>query len=319
MNSADCQWNDFDAERVFDSIGVYRHGVARAATIEPEAIDRYEKWLASGYHAGMDYMVRYQDVRSNPELLLEGARSIICCAFPYYYPTKRAEGKTLRIARYALGDDYHDTVRRRLEKAAARIREIYGGETRVCVDTAPLRERYWAERSGLGFIGRNNHLIIPGAGSYFFLGEILTTVKFAQTEPSQELIAAKQKCSDCGRCIKACPTKALSTDGRCDAGKCLSYITIEHRGDFSIDTKLHGSFYGCDRCGDACPHNSNPTESQIEELLPRPKLLNLTADDMLNMTHEEYAQTFRGSAMKRAKLTGLQRNAAQILKENTEK
>lgn len=319
MNSADCQWNDFDAERVFDSIGVYRHGIAEAVAIEPEANDRYEQWLARGYHAGMDYLTRYQDVRSNPQLLLEGARSIICCAFPYYYPIKRADAKTLRIARYALGDDYHDTVRRRLEKAAARIREIYGGETRVCVDTAPLRERYWAERSGLGFIGRNNHLIIPGAGSYFFLGEILTTVGFRPTAPSADILAAKQTCADCYRCIKACPTGALLTNGVCNARKCLSYITIEHRGDFSIDTKLHGSFYGCDRCGDACPHNANPLVNQIEELLPRPKLLNLTADDMLNMTQEEYAQTFRGSAMKRAKLTGLQRNAAQILKENTEK
>lgn len=314
MSSADYQWNDIDAERVFDSIGVYRYGIAEATAVETANVSRYNKWISDGYHAEMDYLNRYHDVRSNPQLLLEGATSVICCAFPYYSPTKRAPG-SLRIARYALGADYHDIVRRRLETAAERIREIYGGETRVCVDTAPLRERYWAERSGVGFVGRNNHLIIPGAGSFFFLGEILTTAKFVPTEPSQELIAAKQMCLDCGRCIKACPTKALSTDGRCDAGKCLSYITIEHRGEFTEEVDLHDTFYGCDRCGDACPHNQHPVETTIAEFTPRERLLRLSAEEMLEMSQEEYAELFRGSAMKRAKLAGLQRNARQIVKE----
>ena len=314
MSSADYQWNDIDAERVFDSIGVFRYGIAEATAVDSESVEIYDHWLSDGHHADMEYLTRYRDVRSNPQLLLEGATTVICCAFPYYTPIKRTSG-ALKIARYALGADYHDVVRRRLETAATRIRDIYGGETRVCVDTAPLRERYWAERTGLGFIGNNNHLIIPGAGSYFFLGEILTTAKFRPTKASTEISKAKTACGTCKRCVKACPTGALNKDGVCDARKCLSYITIEHRGDFAEGTKLYDTFYGCDRCAEACPHNDNPTESEIAEFKPRERLLSLAAEDMLNMSQECYAELFRGSAMKRAKLAGLQRNARQIVKE----
>lgn len=318
MNSAECQWTEFDAETVFDSIGVFRYGIAEATPIDSEAKSRYDNWLSKGYNADMDYLARYQDVRSNPQLLLDGASTIISCAFPYYNPTER-NPQALKIARYALGDDYHEEVRRRLDLAASRIRDLYGGTTRVCVDTAPLRERYFAEMSGVGFIGRNNHLIIPGAGSYFFLGEILTTAKFQPTYPSQNLIAAKKACDKCGLCIKACPTGALTTAGVCDARKCLSYITIEHRGDFPNGTNLHDTFYGCDRCAEACPHNIRPMESPIEEFKPRRRLLELTAEEMLNMNQSEYTELFRKSAMKRAKLSGLQRNSSEIIKEKIKK
>ncbi len=314
MNSADYQWNDFDADRVFDSTGVFRYGIAQATAVDPEAVNQYAQWLAEGNNADMDYLARYQDVRSDPHLLLDGATTIISCAIPYFREAHRTP-KALKIARYSLGSDYHEIVKHRLEIAATRIRELYGGQTRVCVDTAPIRERYWAEHSGLGFIGSNNQLIIPGAGSYFFLGEILTTAKFRPTEPNPQLAEAKQQCLECRRCLKSCPTGALNANGGCNAGKCLSYITIEHRGEFTNETKLHGSFYGCDRCADVCPHNATPVESTIEEFKPRKRLLELTAEEMMGMSTEEYTATFRGSAMKRAKLAGLQRNAAQIIKE----
>lgn len=315
MSSEHSPWNDLDAGRVFSDTGVIRHSIAVPVRVEQEGVDLYREWIAAGRNAGMEYMERYGDVRDDPRKLLEGVQSIICCAISYYTPFT-PDPDALRIARYALGQDYHDIVRRRLETAAQRIREIYGGETRVCVDTAPLRERYWAERSGLGFIGRNNHLIIPGAGSYLFLGEILTTIAFRPTEPDSSLHKAASGCASCGRCIKACPTGALDSDGHCDARRCLSYLTIEHRGEFPEGTDLHDTFYGCDRCAATCPHNSHPAECEIEELRPNPRLLTLTAGQMLAMDHEEYCGIFRGSAMKRAKLSGLQRNAKAISKDS---
>lgn len=315
MSSAHSPWNELDAGIVFAGTGVCHHSIATIGEVEAESVNLYREWIGEGRHAGMEYMERYSDVRDDPRKLLDGAQSIICCAISYYTSFQQQPG-ALKIARYALGLDYHDIVRGRLETAAQRIREIYGGETRVCVDTAPLRERYWAERSGLGFIGRNNHLMIPGAGSYFFLGEILTTAALRPSGVPAAFKDAADACNSCGRCIKACPTGALDSDGHCDARRCLSYLTIEHRGEFPEGTDLYGTFYGCDRCAAVCPHNSHPAECEIEELQPNPRLLTLTADRMLAMDHEEYCGIFRGSAMKRAKLSGLQRNARAISKDN---
>lgn len=306
MNSSPSQWSDFDAS-LLEGSGVYAFGIVRLSTAGEVQTARYCSWIAGRRHGTMTYMERYGDIRRDPRLLLEGARSMICCAFSYYTSALRQPG-ALSIARYALGKDYHDIVRRRLEAVAERIRLRYGGETRVCVDTAPLYERYWAARAGLGVIGLNNQLIIPGAGSYFFLGEILTTAPLNSTADISEPPA----CEQCGRCVRACPTGALNPDGSCDASRCLSYLTIENRDEFPDGTDLHGRFYGCDCCAEACPHNANPPLCAIDELKPNPRLLSLTADEVIAMTREEYTDLFRGSAMKRAKLSGLQRNALQI-------
>ena len=299
--------------------GVARYAITPIGEVDDGSRLIYDNWIAAGRHGAMAYLERYGDVRSNPALLLDGAQSMICCAIPYFQPSDRCPEPRLSISRYAVGADYHDVVRRRLEAVATRIRETYGGETRVCIDTAPLRERYWAARSGLGFIGLNNHLIIPGLGSYFFLGEILTTARLVSensensesSENSEN--SSRSSCSSCLRCLRACPTGALKADGSCDARRCLSYLTIEHRGDFPPGTNLHGSFYGCDRCAAVCPHNGAPLPTDIEDFLPRPALLDLTAADIAAMTQEQFSITVRGSAMKRAKLAGLQRNAATLL------
>ncbi len=179
MNSTLSPWNELPA-RLLRSVGVYRHGIASLRQVDDQALRQYTDWLSRGMHAGMDYLERYPDIRRDPRMLLDGATTVISCAFPYFTPISRTHG-TANIALYALGTDYHEVVRNRLEQAAEAIRDTFGGQTRVCVDTAPLRERYWALHSGLGFIGTNNHLIIPGAGSYFFLGEILTTAPSAAT------------------------------------------------------------------------------------------------------------------------------------------
>lgn len=310
MNSRLYPWIDLDPE-ILGSSGVHSHAIATLDQVDSNADRLYADWIAKGYHGAMAYLEKYPDIRRDPRLLLDGARSMIICAIPYFTPFDRSPG-SLSIARYALGRDYHDVVRRRLEAIADAIRARYGGETRVCVDTAPLRERYWAQRAGLGFIGLNNQLIIPGAGSYFFLGEILTTVAFNPTA-----VGTPATCQRCGRCIKACPTGALNPDGSCDASRCLSYLTIEHRGDFPEGTDLHDTFYGCDRCAMVCPHNATPATTDIEEFRPDPIITSLTADEILTMSPERFSTIFRHSAMKRAKLAGLQRNASAMSQTGT--
>lgn len=311
MNSGHCQWSDFDSS-LLDGAGIYSFGIARLGAVGDIQDARYDSWISRACHGTMTYMERYRDIRHDPRLLLDGAHSMLCCAFSYYTPLSGTPD-SLVIARYALGKDYHDIVRQRLETVAARICAKYGGNTRVCVDTAPLHERYWAARAGIGVIGLNNQLIIPGAGSYFFLGEIITT---ARIKPTAD-IEIPPSCEQCGRCVRECPVGALHPDGSCDTSRCLSYLTIEHRGEFAEGTDTHGHFYGCDRCAEVCPHNANPPQCTIDDLKPNPGLLSLTADKMLAMTHDEYVGLFRGSPMKRAKLTGLQRNAMHLKNKQT--
>lgn len=203
---------------------------------------------------------------------------------------------------YARGDDYHEVVRERLSAMADEISGLWGGDTRVCVDTAPLRERYWAMKAGLGFIGRNNHLIIPGHGSYFFLGEILTTLRFHPDTPLET------GCGNCHRCIDACPGGALTPDGAIDTRRCLSYLTIEHRGELPEGTRLGNRIYGCDECQRACPHNRQAAATAERRFHPRPAIMSLTRDDIDSMTQEQFSTIFSHSAVKRAKLAGLKRN-----------
>lgn len=307
MNSGQCQWNEFPSE-VFTGSGVYRFGIATVEPVSDRAVEDYRQFVASGRHGSMQYLERYNDIRSNPALLLEGAKSIICCAIPYFVPFEPRSSDTVRIARYALADDYHEVVRDLLETAAAGIRQRFlGAQTRVCVDTAPIRERYWAERCGLGRIGLNNQLLIPDAGSYFFLGEILTTVAFQPTDPIDEEI-----CLHCGKCVATCPTGALKPDGTCDATHCLSYLTIEHRGQLPEGTELHGQLYGCDKCAEACPLNNNPPTATNERFYPRAYLLSLTLDDVMKLDQPSFSRLMRRSPIKRAKLDGLQRNAKAL-------
>ena len=290
---------------VATGFGVTALGVTDACAVDYDAVERSHRWLADGRHGEMKYLEKYDEVRSDPRLLLDGARSVIVAAFNYY-PPKRRNKDMLQIAAYALGKDYHEAVKERLENVAAYIRETWGGETRVCVDTAPLRERYWAVKSGVGFIGRNGLLIVPGRGSYFFIGTILTTVHFEPTE------ACRDECAGCGACITACPGGALCGDGTVDARRCLSYLTIEYRGEFPEGLSIGNRLYGCDECQSVCPHNRTATPTEIEEFMPSEELLALSAEDIKRMTPEEFSRIFRHSAIRRTKLTGLQRNLRQV-------
>ncbi len=297
-----------DLSDLLSEAGVIRFGIADIRPVSKEASDAYSRWIASGRNASMDYLERYPELRDNPALLLENARSIISCAIPYPAPRDLPQ-MAASIAAYAVGTDYHEVVRNRLESVASHIRDSIGGQTRVCVDTAPLRERYWAVQAGLGFIGRNNHLIIPGLGSCFFLGEILTTAHLPASSPARH-----RTCGNCRRCIEACPTNALSDNTAVDARRCLSYLTIEHRGDFPSDTDLHGHLYGCDICAAVCPHTlTAPAMSVLPELRPRPALSSLTVEKAADMDQQTFSTLFTHSAIKRTKLAGLRRNALSIL------
>ncbi len=269
--------------------------------VDSEADARHRHWLAEGRHGEMAYLDRYHEVRADPRLLLSGARSMLCVAFPYF----TSEPVKLPVSLYARGRDYHEVVR---EQLATFVSRLPPGDTRICVDTAPLRERYWAARLGLGFIGRNNQLIIPGLGSYFFLGFILTT---AELPAARWRNTGKQACGNCRRCVDACPGNCIFPSGEgIDARKCLSYLTIEYRGelgDISLPT-----LYGCDICQRVCPFNSNPVPTPIRDFHPSPALRNLSIDELRQMTPEQFAAIFRHSAVKRTKLAGLQRNLANL-------
>ncbi|MCM1521438.1 MAG: tRNA epoxyqueuosine(34) reductase QueG [Muribaculaceae bacterium] len=278
-------------------------GFAEASEVDPAAKSLHDEWIKAGRHGGMDYLGRYSDVRSDPRLLLEGAATVIAAAFNYNTTENSGEGGLL-WARYALGDDYHEEIRRRLTAVADRITEEIGAKCRVCVDTAPLRERYWAVRSGLGFVGLNNLLIIPGIGSYCLLGFIITTLPLQPGSPSTA------DCGRCERCIESCPGHALDGHGGMDARLCRSYLTIESR-DCDLPA-LADRVYGCDICQEVCPWNQGAPLSSIPEFAPRPAILALRKDDILEMAQEEFSSIFRHSAIKRAKLAGLRRNALHL-------
>ena len=251
-------------------------------------------------------MERYAEVRHDPRLLLDGAESIIVAAFNYYTPANHGgavagSSAPLKWARYALGRDYHEEIRERLSAVAGEITSITGAQCRVTVDTAPLRERYWAVEAGLGFIGVNNQLIIPGTGSWVLLGEIITTLPLDADEP------CRLSCDGCMRCVKACPGRALDGHGGMDAGRCMSYLTIEFRGEGPIG--CGDRIYGCDICQEVCPHNSCSSPSKIPAFTPRESILSLTHDDILTMEQGEFSRIFTHSAIKRTKLAGLRRNA----------
>lgn len=314
-----------DIKRLLAEAGAFRSAIAAAGEVDSASVDSYRSWIASGKHGEMAYLEKYDDLRSDPRLLLDGARSVISCAFSYggSFESTESAGSSgsaddycggLQWAEYALGDDYHDVVRKRLSAVAETIKAETGAECRVCVDTAPLRERYWAVKSGLGFIGLNNQLIIPDGGSRFFLGEILTTLEL---EPDSH--EGPMSCIGCGRCIEACPGKALSIadDGKTefDARKCLSYLTIEYRGELPPDTRLGSHVYGCDECQRVCPHNRQSPRTEIIEFQARREITDLSAERIAEMSQEEFSSTFRRSAIKRTKLAGLQRNALKIIQE----
>ena len=295
-------------------------GCAPAEAVEEWRVAQWKDYLRSGRHAEMHYLEQHLEKRLNPQLLVEGAQSVVCVALNYF--TEEAfSGDTYSLARYARGKDYHDVVKEGLQKILHSIAELTGNAApgRAFCDTAPVDEHYWAWRTGLGWLGRNTQLIIPQAGSYYFIGTLILTEPIDHYDSPQP-----NRCGTCTRCLEVCPTRALTEKG-IDARRCLSYLTIEHRGalpDFAQkalrnDATTPLCLYGCDRCQDVCPHNRFAMPTSCEAFRPSPALLQQTAEDWRHLTVETYRTLFKGSAVKRAKYEGLQRNIA-ALNENNE-
>ncbi len=305
MSSNGCQCKE-EIRKLCLEAGAVAAGFAAISPLPDSQTDIYDRWLAQGRNASMDYMERYADIRRDPALLLEGAQTVISCAFAY-----RTAGMPHHplFADYALGEDYHKVLRKALKPVAKTLEAMCpGSKTRICVDTAPIRERFWATRAGIGFIGLNNHLIVPDVGSAVFLAEILWTEK---VEPDATL--EHQSCDRCGACIKACPTHALDGQGGIDCRRCLSYLTIEHRGELPEGTTLPQRIYGCDICRDACPYNRKTYSLHPKTLpgfTPSDAVMSLTLPDIKTMSEDVFADIFARSAVKRAGIDGLKRNAA---------
>lgn len=263
-------------------------GMARAKAVDEAHRKAFDCWLHEGCNAGMQYMQRYSDLRSDPRLMHPGTKTVICFALPY-----RQDSRNPFIASYALGPDYHDVMRRLLAEMHI--------EGRICTDTAPILEKYWAVQCGIGWIGRNHQLVISGKGSSFFLGEILSA-----EEADIYDMPHQGSCGDCHLCESACPVHALRSDGMLDARLCISYLTIENKGDISVPAPDGKMFYGCDRCLRACPHHKG---APVQTHFPmKPELADMTEDDWKHLSEEQYRQLFSNSAVKRVKYQGLCRN-----------
>lgn len=297
--------NKIEIKRLVTEAGAVGCGVVTLGPVDDRASKLYHDWIARGKHGDMAYLEKYSDVRNDPRLLLEGARSMIVAAFCYNWGVNGNAGlerkDALKWARYALGRDYHEEVRERLEHVAGIISQESGAKCRVAVDTAPLRERYWAVKAGIGFLGVNNQLIVPGAGSWCVLGEIITTLDISPDVPCMD------SCLGCMRCVRACPGKALDGCGGMDARRCMSYLSIEYRGD-DIPS-LGDRIYGCDICQEVCPHNAGAKLSEIVNFKPREAILSLSREEIIGMEQCDFSRIFSHSAIKRTKLAGLQRNA----------
>lgn len=300
-----------DIKAKASELGFDACGFARVEEVDAAARQRYRTWLAAQRNGCMAWADRWHEVRDNPALLLDGARSIIMVAMNYY-PARFQDPEAAQVAYYAYGQDYHVVMKARLNLLAAYMAGLTGCVSRPCVDSAPLRERYWAQHAGLGFIGCNHQLIIPGRGSYFFLGALVTTLELPSDEP------CTLTCGDCHACLKACPGGALTTDEPLDARRCLSCLTIESRDPLPewVSHVIGRRAYGCDTCQQCCPHNAHATPCTTPEFQPSEALLHLSAADIMAMTPAEFKRRFKHSAIMRTRLAGLQRNVAAWQEDN---
>lgn len=291
-------------------LGFSACGLASADAIDKHAGQHFKEWLNNGYQSNMTYMGNYMEKRLDPRLLVEGSRTIICVALNYY-PAQQLNEDQYQVAWYAYGKDYHDIVREKLSSLLQYIKEQLApaANGRIFCDTAPVLERYWAWRSGLGWIGKNTQLILPHAGSCFFLGEI-----FLDIEANSYDTPLPNRCGSCTRCLGACPTKAIEAPFRLNSERCLSYLTIENRSDIppAMGKKMGNKIYGCDDCLKACPWNRFSTPCLTPELQPSPSFLQMQKEDWHTLTEEQYKTLFKGSAVKRVKYSGLIRNINAI-------
>jgi epoxyqueuosine reductase len=300
------------------AIGFHKIGITKATSLTHER-EHFLEWLGSNYHAEMKWLEREPEKRTDPNILFPGAKSVVAVALDYYTPYKHETDKTKgKVSRYAWGDDYHDVMQGKLRELLSWIKtEIPEAEGKICCDIQPVMDKAWAVRAGLGWIGKHTNLITKEYGSWVFLGEILLDLELEYDD-----FIEPDHCGSCTMCLDACPTNAIIQPYLVDSNRCLSYATIESRAPNlpnDIAKDLNGWLYGCDICQDVCPWNR--FQQTTEEIRFEPRENNVSPDlaEILSLSHEKYVEKFRGSAMKRTKLSGLQRNAQALLKNISEK
>ncbi len=296
------------------NLGFDKVGIAPATALTEEGA-KLREWLARGFHGQMAYMARAPEQRGDPRLLLPSAKSVVCVALNYYRPEQHSDDPDVgRISRYAWGDDYHDVLRDKLKALLEWVRERDPGvEGKVCVDTSPMMDKAWAARAGLGWIGKHTNLITKELGSWVFLGELLLSVEL----DCDDLIEPDH-CGKCTACIDACPTEAIIAPYQLDATRCISYGTIELRSEElpePIKSNLKNWVFGCDICQDVCPWSRFSKQSGEERFAPREGIVEPKLQELIEMSQEEFSTRFRKSAIKRAKLSGLRRNARAASKK----
>ncbi|SHM64984.1 epoxyqueuosine reductase [Cyclobacterium lianum] len=285
-------------------------GIAKAEFLEEEA-PKLEAWLARNYNGKMAYMANHFDKRLDPTRLVDNARSVVSLVFNYYPPKKLPEGKNdIKIAKYAYGKDYHFVIREKLNHFLEILKEEIGEiNGRAFVDSAPVMERQWAQRAGLGWTGKNSLLLNKNMGSFFFLAELIIDLPLHHDNPVE-----RDYCGTCTRCIDACPTDAIVEANLVDASRCISYLTIELKEEIPAEFKgkMENWAFGCDICQDVCPWNRFSRPHREPEFLPHTEVESL---DWQEMTKDTFDRVFRKSAVKRSKWTGMMRNIQFIRKK----
>lgn len=285
-------------------LGFDEIGISKAEFLDEEA-KHLENWLNQSMHGEMHYMANHFDKRLDPTLLVPNAKSIISLSYNYFTEKEQVDNNAPKISKYAYGRDYHKIVKKKLKQLMQFIQEIIGEVNGRCfVDSAPVMERAWAKKSGLGWIGKNSLMLTKGKGSYFFLGEIILDLELEYDSP------VKDYCGTCTKCIDACPTDAIYEPYKVDGSKCISYFTIELKE--AIPNEMKGKFenwaFGCDICQDVCPINARAKQHQESNFEPKSKLLEMTKTDWEEITEEVFDKVFEGTPVKRAKYKGLKRN-----------
>jgi epoxyqueuosine reductase len=279
-------------------------GISKAEFLEEEA-PRLEAWLKNKMHGEMKYMENHFDMRLDPRKLVPGAKSVVSLLLNYF-PSEKQDSTAPKISKYAYGEDYHHVIKRKLKELLNSLQEKIGKEVggRVFVDSAPVLDKAWAKKSGLGWIGKNSNLINKQSGSFYFIAELITDLELIADHATGDF------CGTCTRCIDACPTDAIVNPYIVDGSKCISYFTIELKGN--IPAEMKGKFenwtFGCDICQDVCPWNRFSKPHHENSFLPKKELLEMNKKEWTEITEEVFQQLFKNSAVKRTKYEGLKRN-----------
>lgn len=284
-------------------LGFFDCGISKARFLHEEE-KNVEKWLKKGFHGEMKYMENHFEKRLDPTKLLDGAKSVISLLFPYYPPETQKDKEAPIISKYAYGEDYHFVLKDKMHQLLNFINQEIGEVSgRVFTDSAPVLDKKWAELSGLGWIGKNS-LLLTKQGSFFFIGELIIDLELEYDT------AINSYCGTCTRCIDACPTQAITEPYVIDANKCISYLTIEFKGDLpkQLQNSFNNRVFGCDICQDVCPHNRKPFFHDEARFFPKENFLEMSKQEWFEITEDVFRKIFKKSAVKRTKFSGFKRN-----------